>query len=667
MEQYAKIMNKSSGYFSVDGVPYHSVETLMVEAPDYGHETTSEAFSEYIWLTALNIWATDGKNTQDFIKAWTMLDKYIVPDVPFDQPDNSGYNPTSPAEYAPEEDSPSGYPVPLDGNHKVQVGVDPLSNELANAYGQSEFYATHWLLDVDNIYGFGKHESGNSNDRNVYVNSYQRGPNESVWRTIPQPEWENFKFGQNSSSNGGCGYLSLFDSDPSGCKPQWRYTGAPDADARTIQGTYWAYNFTQTLLDEKQKDNISDDINVIIQNATKLSDYIRYAMFDKYFKQVPCYDVDCPAGQWQAAYNSSTYLLNWYMAWGGAIPGQFGSWSWRIGASHAHQGYQNVMTAHVISEVDAFKSKTQNGVNQWSKVKQTTLDLWQWLQSAEGPLAGGVTNSVGGRYLDPASRNITGFFKGLSYQWEPVYDDPPSNNWFGMNAWSQERNAEYYYLTGDEQAKTILDKWYKWIESLKDKIILDNNDFAIPSNLHWEGQPTTWDGTGEIPTQDNLHGTVIDYSKDVGVGSALAHTLTFYAAASGNSDAQTMARELLDRMYLYADDIGIGINETRQDYIGNEYGAGFWEAVYVPEGYIGYYPNGDVIKPGINFTDIRSWYKSDPWWPYIQQCKDKNVAPSLIYHRLWAQVEYALACGDYARLFGSSSKYYVGFDNDKYY
>ena len=49
---YNQIMNPANGYFSSKGIPYHSVETLMVEAPDYGHETTSEAWSYYIWLTA---------------------------------------------------------------------------------------------------------------------------------------------------------------------------------------------------------------------------------------------------------------------------------------------------------------------------------------------------------------------------------------------------------------------------------------------------------------------------------------------------------------------------------------------------------------------------------------------------------------------------------------
>ena len=49
---YDTIMNPANGYFSPKGIPYHSVETLIVEAPDYGHETTSETYSYYLWLTA---------------------------------------------------------------------------------------------------------------------------------------------------------------------------------------------------------------------------------------------------------------------------------------------------------------------------------------------------------------------------------------------------------------------------------------------------------------------------------------------------------------------------------------------------------------------------------------------------------------------------------------
>lgn len=53
IEMYDKIHDPANGCFSDQGIPYHSVETLIVEAPDYGHETTSEAYSYWIELEAM--------------------------------------------------------------------------------------------------------------------------------------------------------------------------------------------------------------------------------------------------------------------------------------------------------------------------------------------------------------------------------------------------------------------------------------------------------------------------------------------------------------------------------------------------------------------------------------------------------------------------------------
>ena len=66
-----------NGYFSPEGVPYHAVETLLVEAPDYGHETTSEAYSYWMWLEAAY-----GKFTKDWkplVKAWESIEAYLIP------------------------------------------------------------------------------------------------------------------------------------------------------------------------------------------------------------------------------------------------------------------------------------------------------------------------------------------------------------------------------------------------------------------------------------------------------------------------------------------------------------------------------------------------------------------------------------------------------------
>ena len=150
LDQYNKIKASASGYFSSAGVPYHSVETLMVEAPDHGHQSTSEAFSYWMWLEA-----TYGRVTGDwapFNNAWAVAEKSIIPNST-DQPTNSSYNAGAPASYIPEWPDPSKYPSPIDTT--VSVGADPIAGELSSAYGTPDIYGMHWLLDVDNIYGYG--------------------------------------------------------------------------------------------------------------------------------------------------------------------------------------------------------------------------------------------------------------------------------------------------------------------------------------------------------------------------------------------------------------------------------------------------------------------------------------------------------------------------------
>jgi len=75
--QYKKLKNKANGYLSPEGIPYHSIETLMVEAPDHGHQTTSEAYSYLIWLEAMNGHFT--KDYAGFNDAWDVMEKYIIP------------------------------------------------------------------------------------------------------------------------------------------------------------------------------------------------------------------------------------------------------------------------------------------------------------------------------------------------------------------------------------------------------------------------------------------------------------------------------------------------------------------------------------------------------------------------------------------------------------
>ncbi|WP_307815684.1 glycoside hydrolase family 48 protein [Streptomyces sp. 7-21] len=613
LELYNKIKDPASGYFSPEGIPYHSVETLMVEAPDHGHETTSEAYSYLIWLEALY-----GRITGDwgpFNEAWGIMEQYMIPSSE-QQPTNSFYDPNSPATYAPEYNEPSSYPSAL--NPDVPVGEDPLADELAATYGTDDIYGMHWLQDVDNVYGYG--------DGPTFINTYQRGPQESVFETVPHPSIEDFSYG------GPNGFLDLFTQDASYAQ-QWRYTNAPDADARAVQAAYWAQQWAT-------EQGNADAVAETVAKASRMGDYLRYAMYDKYFKQVgECVGADsCSPGSGKS---SAHYLLSWYYAWGGALDTSAG-WAWRIGSSHCHFGYQNPMAAYALSSQGPLTPQSPSAGQDWDTSLQRQLEFYRWLQSAEGAIAGGATNSWEGAYGEPPSGTPT--FYGMYYDWQPVYHDPPSNNWFGFQAWSMQRVAELYYVTGNELAGEILDKWVPWVLSE----ITTGSDYQIPSTLEWSGAPDTWDPDNP-GSNDGLHVSVVNYSQDVGITGSLANTLAFYAAATGNTEAQEAAAGLIESLLAHTDDIGIAVPEPRDAYnrLADE--------VYIPDGWSGTMPNGDVIEPGATFDSIRSFLHDDPDWPRVQEYIDGGEVPEFVYHRFWAQADVAIAIGVYAMLFGNGN------------
>jgi hypothetical protein len=634
LQLYQEIKNPQNGYFSPLGIPYHSVETLIVEAPDYGHETTSEAFSFWLWLEAAFGRATG--NWTPFNNAWSTMEQFIIPSHA-DQPTNNFYNPSSPATFAPELDLPSQYPSPLDSS--VKSGQDPLAGELQSTYGTPDIYGMHWLLDVDNKYGYG--HCGDGTTKPAFINTFQRGPQESVWETVPQPSCETFKFGAGAAG----GYLPLFIADPNPAQ-QWRYTDAPDADARAVQAAYWALTWAT-------QQNNAAAVSATVAKAAKLGDYLRYSLFDKYFKQIGnCTSpTGCAAGTGK---NSADYLLGWYYAWGGCLPPAPGcSWAWRIGDGTAHFGYQNPLAAWALSNVPALKPLSPTAATDWATSLTRQLQFYQWLQSNEGAIAGGATNSWAGRYATPPTGDAT--FDGMFYDSQPVYHDPPSNQWFGWQAWSVERVAEYYNVTGDATAKAILDKWVSW--AMANTTINADGTYQIPNTLSWSGQPNNFSGTGTPGANTNLHVTIVDKTNDVGVTAAYAKLLSYYAARSGNTAAKTMAGQLLDGMWAnFSDPIGLSVPEQRKDYnrFDDVFNTTTGDGVFVPSTYNGKMPNGDPINSSSTFLSIRSWYQQDPNWSKVQAyLSNPNNVPTFNYHRFWAESDIAIANDVFAQLFGS--------------
>jgi hypothetical protein len=633
LELWTDLHNLQNGYYSPEGIPYHAIETLVVEAPDYGHLTTSEAYSYWIWLEAMY-----GKVTGDFSwlkRAWASMEYYIIPQTK-DQPTNQYYQSNKPATFAPEAKTPQQYPVKLDGS--VQIGTDPLSKELRDTYQTPDVYAMHWLLDVDNFYGYGNRGDGTS--RASYINTFQRGMEESVWETVPHPSWEEFKWGGQRG-----GFLDIFLTQPSYAR-QWRYSNAPDADARAIQAVYWAKVWAE-------EQGGAAELGELLPKARMMGDFVRYAFFDKYFKRLGCQSPGCEAGTGR---DSAAYLINWYFAWGGSIPvGNAPGWAWRIGASFNHQGYQNLMCAYALSQIDALKPASPTGAQDWAASLQRQLEYYRWLQSADGPIAGGAPNSWAGAY-EPFPQGLPTFY-GMAYDWTPVFHDPPSNDWFGFQVWSMQRVAEYFYVTGDPKAQGILDRWVKWV--MAHTTLKPGGDYETPAALKWSGNPSqNWDANSQNwdytdrSFNANLRAEMVAKGPDVGVTAGLVHTLLFYAKKSKKDDVRALAKQLLDRMWNKYREKGKGVvtPEVREDY------KRFGDAVYVPPGWVGKMANGDPIDDQATFLSIRSKYKQDPAWPQVEAYLKGGNPPEFRYHRFWAQAHIALAYAAYGWLFPEDVK-----------
>ena len=639
-----------NGYLSKDGVPYHAVETVCVEAPDYGHETTSEAMSYIVWIAAMHDNLT--QESTELAKAWKVMEVMI----PSEQ---TGFmKKTEPsATYSDEWEDPTDYPTDMvTGNN----GLNPIHKNFCSAYSSDTgLYLLHWLADVDDWYGYGG-GSGNF----TFINTFQRGEQESCFETIPHGCIEELKYGMTDR-----GVKGAFSTE-SKVAAQWAYTNAPDAEGRAIQAVYWANRWGVGNSDVTKK-------------AGKMADELRNDMFDKYYKEI---GESTTKSSSSAGYKGCHYLMSWYTSWGGAMNG---SWTWQIGCSHSHQFYQNVMQAYGVLNDSGLKSamKAEGAVKDWTESLDRQLDFYEWLQSSDGPFAGGCTNSWAGRY-EPYPSGVPTFY-GMAYVAHPVYCDPGSNHWIGNQVWSTQRIAELYYAATEDgnteiasRCEALLDKWVEWfVDNVQWNYTDDKGNtmpFAIPANLDWgeSSKPDTWDGSK--PDNSNLTCTIRNYgSSDVGCISSLANTLLYYAKTKGvepgSSEGGSVAikafntsKHLIDCMWAcYRDDIGVSYSEDN-----GSLKRIFEQEVHVPSDYSGTMPNGDAIEPGIKFIDIRSQYHDDEMFQeletYYNDHGNETAGFELNYHRFWHISDYLMAVGTMATLYpdvapnNTSSDYKIG-------
>ena len=631
--------SKSGGF----GIPYHSVEELICEAPDYGHETTSEAMSYIVWVAAMhdNIvkkGEVSGASGTALADAWSTLEALIP-----SESDQKGFwakNELSAQVAAEHPDNVKLYPST---GSESNTGKNPLHSKLTSAYSEGREYLLHWLADVDDWYGFGGSARG-SKGSCTFINTFQRGDQESCFETIPHPSIETLKYGNDKQ-----GMKFAFQESTAA---SWSYTNAPDAEDRAIQAVYAANRW-----------GVGD--SSVTTKAGMMGDMCRNDMYDKYYKEIGCQNMTSAS----AGEKGKHYLMSWYTAWGGAADG---SWAWQIGCSHAHQFYQNPLAAFGLLYDSGLNSamKASDATKDYEESLTRQLEMYLWLSSKNGPFAGGCTNCWMGDYESYPSGVPT--FHDMAYIEQPVYADPGSNNWTGNQYWSTQRLAELYYIIKtdssaasasskitpgkksiEEALKTVLDKWVKFF--LDNTELTDDGDYSIPSSLKWSGAPENW--SGSYQENSGLSCTVAGtQNTDLGCISSYANTLIYYAKANGVEASGKVedgtdlaqhglyvAQQLLDREWeLSRDDIGL----TRTDHNGSY--ARFWaQEVYTGNGE-GTYPYGYKVGPGATFISIRPMYE------------DEGQKYSEIYQKLHEAYEADVKAG--AEMVEFSGTYSYGMD-----
>ncbi len=631
---YLSKNNIPSGGF---GVPYHSIEEVICEAPDYGHETTSEAMSYIVWMAAMedNITKNAGiagvSPSSDLPKAWKTLEVMIpTSQSGFWTADlSSQVAKEYPGAAYGDTSDPGLQGYPSEGNQQ-NVGKNPIHKEFTSAYAsQKGDYLLHWLADVDDWYGFGGSAQGELGTF-TFINTFQRGDQESCFETIPHPAIENLEYGNSQQ-----GMKFAFQASTA---KSWSYTNAPDAEDRAIQAVYSANRWGVGNSDVTAK-------------AAMMGDMCRNDMFDKYYKTIGCqsYEADASGG----GLDGQHFLMSWYTAWGGAADG---SWAWQIGCSHSHQFYQNPLAAYGLLYDSGLKSgmKSTNAVKDYTTSLQRQLELYQWLQSANGPFAGGCTNSWNGKYEKYPSGRST-FYK-MAYVEHPVYADPGSNHWIGNQVWSTQRLAELYYLiktegdasngsvkpggqTMEAALATMLEKWVNFF--LTETKLSGTNEFEIPATLDWSGQPAEWTGTYSASANSGLTCEVTARgSSDLGCVSSLANTLIYYAAGEGveasgvvkegsttGEKALYLAQQLIDREWDQArDDVGLSLTEHNGSLTRF-----FEQEVYIPSGASGTFPYGYEVSSGATFSDLRPMYEDLPKYQELKAAWEKDKAAGAVY------------------------------------
>ena len=401
LKQYNKIKDPNNGYFRKFGsilVPYHSIETLIVEAPDHGHETTSEAFSYYLWLEA-----SYGRITGDwapFNQAWTSIETYVIP---------SRGRPARQLRLQREQarDLRGGVPEPevvpvaaadrrvrrqrpdrgraegglrhggrlrhaLAARRRQHLRVRPLRGRHEHRAGVHQHLPARFA-------GVGLGDGPPAQLRRLEVRRQER---------LPRPVHRRLVVRQ-----------AVEVHQRAGRRRPRRAGGLPGREVGRRAGQELGRRGRGQEGRRRWATTCGTRCSTSTSRRSATASARRAA----------------PAGTGK---DSEHYLMSWYYAWGGSMDTS-SAWAWRIGDGAAHQGYQNPLAAYALSTDPGLKVDV--GDRRRATGRPASAGRWSSCSGCSRPraaIAGGATNSWEGQYGTPPSGTPT--FYGMFYDQQPV-------------------------------------------------------------------------------------------------------------------------------------------------------------------------------------------------------------------------------------------------------
>ena len=287
------------------------------------------------------------------------------------------------------------------------------------------------------------------------------------------------------------------------------------------------------------------------------------------------------------------------------------------------------MAAYALAQVRRFKPRVaRTAARDWGTSLDRQIEFYRWLQSADGGIAGGATNSWKGRY-EAAARGHARRSTAWPTTRRPSITTRRATSGSASRSGRWSASREYYYVTGDAQREDD------------------------PRQVGRLGASANTQADGGRRLRDPVDAGVVRQARarlerqDAGLGaktrafnSGLHVKVRTGATTSGTAAGDSCTRwrstrrnraTRRRRSWPRSCSTGCGTSTATSKGVTNARGRARTTSAstipcYVPAGWKGKMPNGDPIESGSTFLSIRTKLKQDPDWPKVDAYLDGRQA-----------------------------------------